>query len=46
MRNTVAFIEEHSRERINLDELPKIIYQFLSSCETLLPELENEIAPH
>ncbi len=46
VRNMVASIEEHSRERIDLVELPKTIYQFIKSCEALLPELEKELAPH
>jgi PAS domain S-box-containing protein len=43
MRNTVATIEEYGREKTNLNELPKMIHQFIRNCEEALPELSSEI---
>ena len=45
LRNTVAEIEEHGREKTNLERLPETISHFVSSCQKVLPELANEILP-
>ncbi|MEO7991705.1 MAG: ATP-binding protein [Chryseolinea sp.] len=45
LRNTVASIEEHGREKTNLEELPETISQFVRNCQKVLPELANEILP-
>ncbi len=45
LRNTVAAIEEHGREKTNLKELPEMIREFVKNCERVLPELASEILP-
>lgn len=42
LRGTILFIEENSKNRTKLDELPWMVHDFVRNCQTLLPELANE----
>jgi len=45
LRTNILFIEENAKQASKLDELPKVVSDFIRQCETILPELAREALP-
>jgi len=45
LRTSIAFIEENSKYGTKLDELPRVITEFIDQCNIVLPELAKEALP-
>ncbi len=42
LRNSIVFIEENSKDRVRLEEIPKVLAEFLSQCDRVMAELSHE----
>ena len=45
LRNNILYIEENSKANTNLDEIPRVVSEFVRQCNTVLPELAKEALP-
>ena len=45
LRNNILFIEENSKANTNLEEIPKVVLEFVRQCNVVLPELAKEALP-
>jgi len=45
LRNNILFIEENSKANTNLDEIPRVVSEFVRQCNAVLPELAKEALP-
>lgn len=44
LKNTILFIEENGKNKTNLLELPKISSNFITTCESLVEDVTNDLA--
>ena len=42
LRNNILFIEENSKANTNLEEIPRVVSDFVRQCNAVLPELVKE----
>jgi PAS domain S-box-containing protein len=42
LRTNILFIEENSKANTKLDEIPRVVSEFVSLCNSVLPELAKE----
>lgn len=45
LRSNILYIEENSKNQTNLEELPRVVSDFVQQCEGALPELAKEALP-
>jgi PAS domain S-box-containing protein len=45
LRTNILFIEENSKQLSKLDELPRVVADFIRQCDLILPELAREALP-
>ncbi|MBL0744323.1 PAS domain-containing hybrid sensor histidine kinase/response regulator [Chryseolinea lacunae] len=45
LRANILFIEENSKQLTKLDEIPRVVSDFIRQCDVILPELAKEALP-
>jgi HPt (histidine-containing phosphotransfer) domain-containing protein len=45
LRTNILFIEENSKANTKLDEIPRVVSEFVRQCNAVLPQLAKEASP-